>query len=96
MPPTFSPRAAETLPLIGFRQRGHSWNFAGLVILIPNVMCSILASAFIVPLSRRVLPGAKPAPSPGFIEPCDPTLREQAPEGSGWLHEIKITSTRAG
>jgi bifunctional non-homologous end joining protein LigD len=26
---------------------------------------------------------------PGFIEQCDPTLREEAPRGAGWLHEIK-------
>jgi bifunctional non-homologous end joining protein LigD len=39
--------------------------------------------------------GAKAAPFPGFIEPCDPTLREQAPDGSEWLHEIKIDGYRA-
>jgi len=39
--------------------------------------------------------GAKPAPYPGFIAPCDPTLRERAPEGSDWLHEIKIDGYRA-
>ena len=49
------------------------------------------------PRSRRrsALPGSKPAPYPGFIAPCDPTLRERAPEGSGWLHEIKIDGYRA-
>ena len=49
------------------------------------------------PRSRRrsALPGAKPAPYPGFIAPCDPTLRERAPEGSDWLHEIKIDGYRA-
>src|SRR5205823_13368569 len=34
----------------------------------------------------------KPAPirrTPGFIEPCLPTLRHKPPEGEGWLHEIK-------
>jgi bifunctional non-homologous end joining protein LigD len=49
--------------------------------------------------SRRrfspAVPGAKPAPFPGFIEPCDPTLREQAPAGSEWLHGIKIDGYRA-
>jgi len=39
--------------------------------------------------------GAKAAPFPGFITPCDPMLREQAPEGAGWLHEIKIDGYRA-
>jgi bifunctional non-homologous end joining protein LigD len=49
------------------------------------------------PWSRRrfALPGAKPAPYPGFIAPCDPTLRERPPEGSDWLHEIKIDGYRA-
>src|SRR4030095_15278511 len=39
--------------------------------------------------------GAKLAPFPGFITPCDPTLRERAPDGPGWLHEIKIDGYRA-
>ena len=48
------------------------------------------------PRSRRfALRGAKPAPYPGFIAPCDPTLRERAPEGSDWLHEIKMDGYRA-
>jgi bifunctional non-homologous end joining protein LigD len=29
------------------------------------------------------------APFPGFIEQCDPTLRDDPPRGPGWLHEIK-------
>src|SRR3982750_3823550 len=33
--------------------------------------------------------GAPKAPMPGFIEPCDPTLHERAPTGSGWVYEIK-------
>jgi hypothetical protein len=32
---------------------------------------------------------------PRFRAPCDPTLREQAPSGSDWLHEIKIDGYRA-
>ena len=49
------------------------------------------------PRSRRrsALPGAKLAPYPGFIAACDPTLRERAPEGTDWLHEIKIDGYRA-
>jgi bifunctional non-homologous end joining protein LigD len=49
------------------------------------------------PKSRSAAPvaGAKPAPYPGFIAPCDPTLWERAPDGPGWLHEIKIDGYRA-
>jgi bifunctional non-homologous end joining protein LigD len=39
--------------------------------------------------------GATPAPYPGFIAPCDPTLREQAPTGPKWVHEIKTDGYRA-
>jgi ATP-dependent DNA ligase len=39
--------------------------------------------------------GAKRAPFPGFIEPCDPTLHDRAPDRPGWLHEIKIDGYRA-
>jgi bifunctional non-homologous end joining protein LigD len=42
-----------------------------------------------------VVPGARPAPSPGFIEPCHPMLREQAPSGGRWIHEIKFDGYRA-
>jgi bifunctional non-homologous end joining protein LigD len=42
-----------------------------------------------------VIAGAKPARYPGFIAPCDPTLRERVPEGAQWLHEIKIDGYRA-
>lgn len=54
-----------------------------------------------VALRRRVasgpgaLKGARKAPFPGFVEPCHPTLREQAPEGDEWLHEIKSDGYRA-
>jgi bifunctional non-homologous end joining protein LigD len=41
-----------------------------------------------------MLTGAKPAPFPGFIEPCHPTLREDAPSGGRWLHEIKFDGYR--
>jgi bifunctional non-homologous end joining protein LigD len=36
-----------------------------------------------------VIEGAKPAPFPGFVEPCLPTARKHPPPGDGWLHEIK-------
>jgi len=40
---------------------------------------------------RRIgRPGARPASSPGFIEPCRPALREKAPSGGRWIHEIKF------
>jgi bifunctional non-homologous end joining protein LigD len=45
--------------------------------------------------SSAGIPAAKRAPFPGFIAPCDPTLRDRAPDGSGWLHEIKIDGYRA-
>jgi bifunctional non-homologous end joining protein LigD len=41
-----------------------------------------------------VVPGAKPAPFPGFVQPCHPTLRENAPSGARWLHEIKFDGYR--
>jgi ATP-dependent DNA ligase len=47
-----------------------------------------------VRLDASVVPGAKPAPFPGFIEPCHPTLREEAPSGGDWVHEIKLDGYR--
>jgi bifunctional non-homologous end joining protein LigD len=47
-----------------------------------------------VHLNASVLPSAKPAPFPGFVEPCHPTLREQAPPGVRWIHEIKFDGYR--
>jgi hypothetical protein len=32
---------------------------------------------------------------PGFVEPCDPTLRDDAPRGPEWVHEVKIDGYRA-
>jgi hypothetical protein len=31
----------------------------------------------------------KPAPFPGFVEPCHPTLREQAPPGVRWARLLR-------
>src|SRR3954454_21864040 len=45
------------------------------------------------PVSR--VPGARKSPIPGFIEPCDPTLRERAPRGDDWRYEIKGDGYRA-
>jgi len=39
--------------------------------------------------------GARPAPMPGFVDPCDPTLKEKAPEGPNWIYEIKTDGYRA-
>jgi bifunctional non-homologous end joining protein LigD len=44
-------------------------------------------------------PAWRPAPGlrrpPGFIEPCRPALREEAPSGGRWAHEIKFDGYRA-
>jgi bifunctional non-homologous end joining protein LigD len=45
-------------------------------------------------IDPSVVPGARPAPSPGFIEPCRPALREEAPSGGRWIHEIKFDGYR--
>lgn len=39
--------------------------------------------------------GARKAAIPGYIEPCDPTLRERPPQGEGWVYEIKADGYRA-
>jgi hypothetical protein len=41
-----------------------------------------------------VLPGAKPAPFPGFVAPCHPALPEKAPSDARWIHEIKFDGYR--
>src|ERR687885_3018035 len=46
-------------------------------------------------LSVASVPGGRRAPPPGFIAPCDPTLRAQAPVGDEWLYEIKADGYRA-
>jgi len=43
----------------------------------------------------RTIEGAKPAPFPGFVDPCRPILRKAPPSGDGWLHEIKHDGYRA-
>jgi bifunctional non-homologous end joining protein LigD len=45
-------------------------------------------------IAANVSPGAKPARFPGFVEPCHPTLRDEAPSGGGWVHEIKFDGYR--
>lgn len=41
------------------------------------------------------VPGACKAAIPAYIEPCDPTLRENPPRGSDWVYEIKADGYRA-
>jgi bifunctional non-homologous end joining protein LigD len=41
------------------------------------------------------IPGARKASFPGFIEFCDPALRERPPRGEGWVYEIKADGYRA-
>src|SRR4051812_15320519 len=41
------------------------------------------------------LPGARKTELTGYIEPCDPTLRDQAPRGDDWVYEIKADGYRA-
>ena len=40
------------------------------------------------------VPKAKPAPLPAFVEPSLPTAVENAPSGTGWVHEIKYDGYR--
>jgi bifunctional non-homologous end joining protein LigD len=42
----------------------------------------------------RVLPGAKPAPFPDFIEPCLASLRTGVPSARGFVHELKLDGYR--
>jgi bifunctional non-homologous end joining protein LigD len=58
-------------------------------------MCAVALKRRINRSDSAPIPGAKRAPFPGFITPCDPTLRDRAPDGPGWLHEIKIDGYRA-
>jgi hypothetical protein len=40
-----------------------------------------------------VVPGAKAAPFPGFVEPCHPDLREEAPSGGRWFTRSSSMAT---
>lgn len=44
--------------------------------------------------TARVLPGARPVPHPGFVEPCVPVLKPAVPTGERWLYEIKYDGYR--
>ena len=39
--------------------------------------------------------GRKTGAHAGFRRPCDPTLKEKAPEGPNWIYEIKTDGYRA-
>src|SRR3954453_11501095 len=39
--------------------------------------------------------GARKAAIPGYVDPCDPTLRAHAPKGNDWRFEIKADGYRA-
>ncbi len=44
--------------------------------------------------SKSKARGRKGAPLPDFVPPSLATLREQAPQGAGWVHEIKFDGYR--
>src|SRR3954447_9140876 len=56
-------------------------------------MCAVALRSRPISLSR--VAGARKAAIPHFIEPCDPTLRERAPQGGEWRYEIKGDGYRA-
>jgi DNA primase len=47
---------------------------------------------YLHPLGR--IPGGVPAPHPGFIAPCLATVREDAPAGDEWIHELAYDGCR--
>jgi bifunctional non-homologous end joining protein LigD len=58
-------------------------------------MCAVALKRTVKRGSIGTIQGARRAPYPGFVEPCDPTLRGGPPSGSEWLHEIKMDGYRA-
>jgi bifunctional non-homologous end joining protein LigD len=56
-------------------------------------MCAVSLRSSRSGVSR--VPGARKAPIPGYLEPCDPTLQENAPHGKEWVYEIKADGYRA-
>ncbi|MBR0838820.1 DNA ligase D [Bradyrhizobium liaoningense] len=56
-------------------------------------MCAVALRQFRSGVSR--VAGARKAAIPGYIEPCDPTLRENPPRDEGWVYEIKADGYRA-
>ena len=56
-------------------------------------MCAVALRQSRFGVSR--VAGARKAAIPGYIEPCDPTLRESPPRGADWVYEIKVDGYRA-
>jgi len=56
-------------------------------------MCAVALRRPVRTLSVASLPGARKGPFPGYVESCDPTLREHPPKGD-WLYEIKADGFR--
>src|SRR5438270_3532080 len=56
-------------------------------------MCAVVLGQSRSGVSR--VHGAVKAAIPGYIEPCDPTLRERPPRGEDWVYEIKADGYRA-
>ncbi|WP_439409632.1 DNA ligase D [Bradyrhizobium sp. DASA03076] len=56
-------------------------------------MCAVALRSRSPSLAR--VPGARKAPSPAFIEFCDPTQRARPPDGDVWAYEIKADGYRA-
>src|ERR1044072_5488061 len=56
-------------------------------------MCAVALRS--PPRSVARVPGARKTAIPAYIEPCDPTLRERAPQGDDWRYEIKGDGYRA-
>jgi bifunctional non-homologous end joining protein LigD len=57
-------------------------------------MCAVaLRPSRVISVSR--VRGARKTATPGYIEPCDPTLHLHAPKGGAWHFEIKADGYRA-
>src|SRR3954453_5933324 len=56
-------------------------------------MCAVALRSSSRSVAR--VPGARKSPIPRYIEPCDPSLRERAPQGGAWRYEIKGDGYRA-
>src|SRR3954466_993082 len=56
-------------------------------------MCAVVLRSSSRSVSR--VPGTRKSAIPAYIEPCDPTLRERAPQGREWRYEIKGDGYRA-
>src|SRR5947207_15515607 len=57
-------------------------------------MCAV-ASRSSRPVFPSLVPGARKAAIPNYLDPCDPTLRAHPPTGAAWVYEIKADGYRA-